>query len=582
MWMAVLAIAAAVLPLGTRHPVQGAARVGPAVIAFGDADSHGDPTSLRPNRPVVGTASTPDGGGYWLVASDGGIFAFGNAAFHGSMGGTPLNRPVVGMAATPDGGGYWLVASDGGIFSFGNAGFHGSTGAMRLNRPVVGMAATPDGGGYWLVASDGGIFSFGNAAFHGSMGGTPLNRPVVGMASTPDGGGYWLVASDGGIFAFGNAAFHGSMGGTPLNRPVVGMAATPDGGGYWLVASDGGIFSFGNAGFHGSAAGTLGTTRVAAALAATPTGRGYDILAVPAAMRVGFAGDVHGVSRVGAYLATGGNPLTPMAPLFAANDVNLVNLETAVGTKGSPAAKQYTFQSPTSLLTALRAAGVHVVSLANNHSLDYGQAALLETIDNVRAAGLVPVGAGADAAQAYAPAFVSTPGGTLGIVGLSQVVQGGWAAGPGRPGVASAYDLNATTAAVRAARANADRVVVMVHWGTENTDCPNGKQASLGAALLQAGADAVVGHHPHRLQGVTAANGRLVAYSMGNFVWYNHAPPNDLTGLLSVELDADGVRGYDFAPARIDGHGRPIPLTGQAATDAGNHLASLTPGAGRC
>ena len=65
------------------------------------------------------------------------------------------------MAATPDGGGYWLVASDGGVFAFGDAGFHGSTGNIRLTKPVVGMAATPDGGGYWLVASDGGIFAFG-------------------------------------------------------------------------------------------------------------------------------------------------------------------------------------------------------------------------------------------------------------------------------------------------------------------------------------------------------------------------------------------------------------------------------------
>jgi hypothetical protein len=71
-------------------------------------------------------ATTPDGGGYWLVASDGGIFSFGDAAFYGSMGGHPLNQPIVGMASTPNGGGYWLVASDGGIFSFGDAPYEGS------------------------------------------------------------------------------------------------------------------------------------------------------------------------------------------------------------------------------------------------------------------------------------------------------------------------------------------------------------------------------------------------------------------------------------------------------------------------
>ena len=168
-------------------------------------------------------AATPDGGGYWLVASDGGIFSFGDAAFYGSTGGIHLNQPIVGMAATPDGGGYWLVASDGGIFSFGDATFYGSTGATHLNQPIVGMAPTPDGGGYWLVASDGGIFSFGDATFYGSTGGTHLNQPIVGMTTTPDGGGYWLVASDGGIFAFGDATFYGSTGGTHLNQPIVGM-----------------------------------------------------------------------------------------------------------------------------------------------------------------------------------------------------------------------------------------------------------------------------------------------------------------------------------------------------------------------
>jgi len=83
----------------------------------------------------------------------------------------PLGPPAVGMAATPGGGGYWEVASDGGIFSFGDAQFYGSMGGKPLNKPIVGMAATPGGGGYWEVASDGGIFSFGDAQFYGSMGG---------------------------------------------------------------------------------------------------------------------------------------------------------------------------------------------------------------------------------------------------------------------------------------------------------------------------------------------------------------------------------------------------------------------------
>ena len=88
------------------------------------------------------------------------------------------------MASTPDGGGYWLAASDGGIFTFGNAGFSGSLGSVRLAQPIVGISVPFGGRGYWLVASDGGIFSFGSAGFAGSMGGRRLNAPMVGMGGS--------------------------------------------------------------------------------------------------------------------------------------------------------------------------------------------------------------------------------------------------------------------------------------------------------------------------------------------------------------------------------------------------------------
>ncbi|MDA8358487.1 MAG: hypothetical protein M0Z95_19845 [Actinomycetota bacterium] len=225
------------------------------IFSFGAAQFAGSMGGQPLNKPVVGGAATPSSNGYWEVASDGGIFSFGTAPFEGSMGGRPLNAPIVGMAPTPTGQGYWEVAADGGIFSFGAAGFRGSMGGKPLNKPVVGMAATPTGNGYWEVASDGGIFNFGDAPFQGSMGGQPLNAPIVGMAATPTGSGYWEVASDGGIFSFGAAQFYGSMGGKPLNAPIVGMAATPTGGGYTLVAADGGTFNFGAAKFYGSMGG---------------------------------------------------------------------------------------------------------------------------------------------------------------------------------------------------------------------------------------------------------------------------------------------------------------------------------------
>jgi hypothetical protein len=222
------------------------------IFTFGPGASFfGSTGSIKLNKPIVGMAGTPDSGGYWEVASDGGIFAFGDAGFFGSTGSMSLNKPVVGMASPPSGLGYWLVASDGGIFTFGDAGFFGSTGSIKLNKPIVGMAPTPSGLGYWLVATDGGIFAFGDAVFQGSTGSITLNKPIVGMAATTGGQGYWLVASDGGVFAF-NAPFFGSTGSIKLNKPVVGMAATPTALGYWMVATDGGVFAFGDAPFFGS------------------------------------------------------------------------------------------------------------------------------------------------------------------------------------------------------------------------------------------------------------------------------------------------------------------------------------------
>ena len=266
------------------------------------------------NAPVVGIAATPDGKGYWQVASDGGVFNFGDAPFYGSMGGQRLNAGVVGMAATPDGKGYWEVASDGGIFSFGDARFYGSMGGQHLNAGVVGMAATPDGSGYWLAAADGGVFSFGDARFYGSMGGQHLNAGVVGMAATPDGSGYWLAAADGGVFSFGDARFYGSMGGHSLNDPVTGIAVAPNGGGYWLTAADGGVFSFGNARFAGSMSGKPLAAAVNS-ITAVPDGSGYWLAAVDG-----------GVFSLGTAAYDGRASYTPPRPTASSADQLAANL----------------------------------------------------------------------------------------------------------------------------------------------------------------------------------------------------------------------------------------------------------------
>jgi hypothetical protein len=178
------------------------------IFSYGDAAFHGSAGNIAPEQTHRGH------GGHArrrrLLA--GGLrrrhLQLRRRRFHGSAGNIALNKPIVGMAATPDGGGYWLVASDGGIFSYGDAGFYGSTGNIALNKPIVGMAATPDGGGYWLVASDGGIFSFGDAALTARPATSTSTGPLW-HGRHPDGGGYMLVASDGGIFTFGDAKFFG-------------------------------------------------------------------------------------------------------------------------------------------------------------------------------------------------------------------------------------------------------------------------------------------------------------------------------------------------------------------------------------
>jgi len=244
--------------------------VGAGSVAGADTSS-GVPPVLH--SPIVGIAALPDGAGYWLVASDGGVFTVGDSGFHGSASGVHLHQPVVGIASTPSGNGYWLAGADGGVFTGGDAQFHGSAAKTRLGGHVVGIAATPDGGGYWLAGADGGVLTGGDAHFYGSAARLHLKAPIVGIAATPDGGGYWLVASDGGVFTFGDATPYGSAEPFHLKFSVVGMAATPDGKGYWLVASDGGVFCFGDAHFFGSLAGKTGPATVG--LAPGPKGGGY-------------------------------------------------------------------------------------------------------------------------------------------------------------------------------------------------------------------------------------------------------------------------------------------------------------------
>jgi hypothetical protein len=208
-----------------------------AITAYGDAVSYGDRTAsngggadLWPDS--IALVPTPSGQGYWMLnvglSGLGSVVAFGDATFYGDQvtpaPGTSHVGVPVGMAATPDGHGYWIVDSDGGVFAYGDATFDGSMGGQPLAADVVGVARTADGGGYWLAAADGGVFAFGDATFGGSMAGTVLAAPVTGVAADPFGAGYWLVGADGGVFALGGALFGGSMAGHDLAQPVFAIS----------------------------------------------------------------------------------------------------------------------------------------------------------------------------------------------------------------------------------------------------------------------------------------------------------------------------------------------------------------------
>jgi hypothetical protein len=198
-------------------------------------------------------AVPPDG--YWMAAADGGVFTVGSATFYGSAAGRRLNGPVVGIAEVPRTQvgtttqccqGYWLTASDGGVFSFGSATFYGSMGGRPLVAPVVGIAASPSGAGYWLIASDGGVFTFGDAGFFGSDVGHTAS-PAVSLVPTADGAGYWIAHQDGSVVSHGNAPAAAASGRLAAGEHAVGITRDQSGNGYYLAGSAGTIVRAGDA-----------------------------------------------------------------------------------------------------------------------------------------------------------------------------------------------------------------------------------------------------------------------------------------------------------------------------------------------
>jgi poly-gamma-glutamate capsule biosynthesis protein CapA/YwtB (metallophosphatase superfamily) len=292
-----------------------------------------------------------------------------------------------------------------------------------------------------------------------------------------------------------------------------------------------------------------------------------------------FAGDIHFESPIREKLAASpASVLAPIAPVLARADVAVANLETAVTDRGAPAPKEYVFRAPASAFSALRSGGVDVASVANNHGMDFGTLGLRDTLKSARASGVPVIGAGWNDTQAYAPHRVTVKGQRIAIIGATQVLDDhlitAWTAGPGKMGLASAKDEPRLLQAVRKARKSSDTVVVFLHWGLELSSCPTSFQTSLSDKLVAAGADVVVGSHAHVLVGAGMKRKALVAYGLGNFVFYASRPSTTASGVLEVTVTGRRVDGYRWVPAQISG-GIPYPLSGSSRAQAISSWRSL-------
>ena len=266
-------------------------------------------------------------------------------------------------------------------------------------------------------------------------------------------------------------------------------------------------------------------------------------------------GDINLGNGPGAVMALRGfrHPWTSVAPRLRAADIAFGNLECAVSTRGAPVPKEFNFRGPPAALRVMaRFAGFDVLNLANNHAGDYGTAALLDTVKYVRRFGMTPVGAGRSLAAAAKPRIIQRLGLRIAFVGFSNILPSSFFAGPGRAGTQPAT-TQLIDAGVRRAGRKADVVIATFHWGVERATTEDARQRAFAATALRAGADAVIGAHPHVLQPVRRNGSRLVAYSLGNFVFGAGSSVTARTGILRLKLSAGGIEGARLAPAVIEG-----------------------------
>jgi poly-gamma-glutamate synthesis protein (capsule biosynthesis protein) len=283
-----------------------------------------------------------------------------------------------------------------------------------------------------------------------------------------------------------------------------------------------------------------------------------------AVVQMAAGGDIMLDRSLGNVLSQGGieYPFAKVAVPLQTADITVGNMESALGDVGEPVAKSYPFQAPPIAAQALAWAGFDVVSLANNHGMDYGPESLRQGLDLLRAAGVEPIGAGLNVGEARTAVIREVNGLRLAFLGYVHVpVEASsnfdtesWTATADMPGLAWARP-EWIVEDITAVRAQADLVIVVLHSGYEYIEPPSPIQMELSQAAINAGADLVIGHHAHVLQGIQFYNGGVIVYGLGNFAFEIDGDPS--TAILNVWLDDNGVRELQIIPAIIQFGGQP-------------------------
>ena len=271
-----------------------------------------------------------------------------------------------------------------------------------------------------------------------------------------------------------------------------------------------------------------------------------------------FAGDSVLDADAGELIAQGGDPYASFASYFADADIRITNLECVVATQGSAGDKMFTFRAHPRVIPVLQR-HFDAVTLANNHSGDFGPEAFAEMLNLLQNAGLAQVGGGMNLRQAHTPLVFERKGLRIAVLSYNEFQPRSFEADYNLPGVAWSEDER-VIADIRAARRvhHADLVIPIMHWGWENEPVANARQRQLARRMVQAGADAVIGGHPHVTQDIAHYRGKPIVYSVGNFIMKETDNANQRIGwVLRLDLDRRGVAAFSTRVVRIDMVGIP-------------------------